>query len=153
MVWAAVSETWKSPLIFVPQGVKVTADLYISDVLKPMTEAANAHFRHWKWTFQQDGAPAHTANVTQEWCSLHLPGFWPEELWPPSSPDLNPMDYSIWSILEANACATRHGNIDGLKMSLLKAWAALPQRTVRAVVGGLGRRLEAVVKAKGGHME
>ena len=63
------------------------------------------------------------------------------------------MDYSIWSILEANACATRHGKIDSLKMSLGKAWAALPQSTVRAAVGGLDRRLKAVVKANGGHME
>ena len=27
--------------------------------------------------------------------------------WPPNSPDLNPLDYSIWSILEAKACANK----------------------------------------------
>ena len=47
------------------------------------------------------------------------------------------MDYFIWSILEANACATRHGEIESLKISLGKAWAALPQSTVRAAVGDL----------------
>ena len=25
--------------------------------------------------------------------------------WPPNSPDLNPLDYAIWSILEEKACA------------------------------------------------
>ena len=25
--------------------------------------------------------------------------------WPPNSPDLNPLDYSVWSILEEKACA------------------------------------------------
>ena len=74
MVSAAVSETWKSLLIFLPQGVKVTADLYISEVLKPMAEAANACFGNRKWTFQQDGAPAHTTKVTQDWCSAHSLG-------------------------------------------------------------------------------
>ena len=59
------------------------------------------------------------------------------------------MDYFIWSILEANACATRHGKIDSLKMSLGKAWAARPQSTVRAAAGGHDRRLKAVVRAKG----
>ena len=28
--------------------------------------------------------------------------------WPPSSPDLNPLDFSIWSILEANVNKTPH---------------------------------------------
>ena len=153
MVWSAVSKTWKSPLILVQEGVKVTAARYISEILKPMEKAANAHFGERKWTFQQDGAPAHTANITQEWCKAHLPGFWPKEMWPPSSPDLNPMDYSIWSILEANACATRHSSVDGLKASLKRAWAALSQKTVRAAVGGLYRRLEDVVAAEGGHIE
>ena len=59
MVWAAVSKTWKSPLILVQEGVKVTADRYIREILKPMEEAANAHFGERKWTFQQDGVPAH----------------------------------------------------------------------------------------------
>ena len=97
-------ETWKIPLIFVPHGVKVAVDLNISEVLKLMAEAANAYFGNRKWTFQQDGAPANTANVTKDCCSAHLPGFWPKEIWLPSSPDLNPMDYSIWPTMEAKLC-------------------------------------------------
>ena len=57
------------------------------------------------------------------------------------------MDYSIWSILETNACGKRA--VDSLKASLKRAWAALPQRTVRAAVGGLFRRLEDVAAAEG----
>ena len=26
--------------------------------------------------FMQDGAPAHTAKLTQEWCEQNLPAFW-----------------------------------------------------------------------------
>ena len=26
--------------------------------------------------FQQDGAPAHSANKTQDWCKVNLKGFW-----------------------------------------------------------------------------
>ena len=63
------------------------------------------------------------------------------------------MDYSIWSILETNACGKRHSSVDNLKASLKRAWAALPQRTVRAAVGGLYRRLEDVAAAEGGHIE
>ena len=35
MVWAAVSKTWKSPLIFVKQGAKVNTNVYINDILAP----------------------------------------------------------------------------------------------------------------------
>ena len=30
--------------------------------------------------FQQDGAPAHNAKVTQDWLKEHLPDFWGEDL-------------------------------------------------------------------------
>uniref|UniRef100_A0A914D522 Uncharacterized protein n=1 Tax=Acrobeloides nanus TaxID=290746 RepID=A0A914D522_9BILA len=46
--------------------------------------------------------------------------------WPPNSLDLNVMDYSIWSILEAEACSKPHQSIDALKKSLVKAWNKIP---------------------------
>ena len=70
----------------------------------------------------------------------------------PSSPDLNPMDYSIWSILEVNACVTSHAKVEALKASLKTAWVALSQNVVRAAVEGSERRLEAVARAKRGHI-
>ena len=44
-----------------------------------------------------------------------------QEFWPSSSPDLNPMDFSIWSVLE-KACASFHLNVEALKHSLEKEW-------------------------------
>ena len=49
---------------------------------------------------QQDGAPAHTANMAQEWCQNNFRAiengrFWPKSYWPPCSPDLNVMDFAI----------------------------------------------------------
>ena len=37
---------------------------------------------------------------------------------PPASPDLNPLDINIWSILEAEACAKTHNTSEGLRVSL-----------------------------------
>lgn len=42
----------------------------------------------------------------QDWCQTNFPGFITSQKWPPYSPDLNPMDYSVQAILEARACAT-----------------------------------------------
>ena len=39
------------------------------------------------YCWQQDSAPVHKANKTQEWCKEELASFWPRDLWPPSSPD------------------------------------------------------------------
>ena len=59
----------------------------------------NATFEESDIILQQYGATSHTANRVQEWCKRNITEFWPKELWPPSSPDLNTMNFAIWSIL------------------------------------------------------
>ena len=62
MVWAAVFKSWRSPLIFVEEMVKINARVYIEKILTPMLESADDHFGDdTLWTFQQDGA-----NTTQQ---------------------------------------------------------------------------------------
>ena len=136
MMWAAISKTWKSPLIFVPQGAKVNTKAYIETILTPALQAAKKHFKDKPFIFQQDGAPSHTSKKTQKWCQDHFPGFWSKEVWPPSSPDLNPMDFCVWSLLEADACASSHVSVGALKSSLEKAWAKIPQETLRKAAEG-----------------
>ena len=72
--------------------------------------------------FQQDSAPAHKGNETQDWLSEHCPDFITREEWPPNSPDLNPLDYAVWSIPEEKACAKSHKDVESLKHALIKAW-------------------------------
>ena len=94
--------------------------------------------------FQQDSAPAHKAKITQEWCEENLPDFIPWTLWPPSSPDLNPLDYSIWGILETRVNAKRHNSIESLKATLLKEWDRLSMENERAAIDIWPKRLKAV---------
>jgi hypothetical protein len=65
----------------------------LEDDVLPWLESLRAPY-----LFQQDEAPAHTSNVSQEWCRTNLHDFMHKLEWPPSSPDLNPMDFSIWGI-------------------------------------------------------
>ena len=95
MVWAAISENWRSTLIFVKKGTKLNANSYIEDILTPVHVEMKKHFKDDPFTFQQDGAPSHTANKTQDWCESHFPAFWRKELWPPSLPDLNHLDFCV----------------------------------------------------------
>ena len=43
------------------------------------------------FTFQQDGASAHRARETVELLKVETPDLIPPNLWPPNSPDLNPV--------------------------------------------------------------
>ena len=108
MVWAAISENRRSSLIFVKQGCKVNTKLYIEDILTPALAEMKEHFQNDQFIFEQDSAPSHTSKKTQEWCQSYFPRFWSKEMWPPSSPDLNSMDFSVLSILEKNACSMPH---------------------------------------------
>ena len=59
MVWGAISKSWKSPLIFVKEGVKVNTDSYVNDILTPALASMKEKFKNKSFTFQQDGAPSH----------------------------------------------------------------------------------------------
>ena len=135
-------------------GVKINAATYKELVLEPILEdLGEKMFNIQPFVFQQDGAPAHTARTTQQWLQNNIPHFISKEEWPPSSPDLNPLDFSLWSILESNTCAKCHKNIESLKKSLTEEWAKIPQQTMRTAVRSVPKRLRAVVKNLGGYIE
>ena len=154
MVWAAVSKSWRFPLIFVDQSAKINAKCYVDDILKPMLEYAKNHFgKDTLWTFQQDGTTSHTTNVTQNWCRDHIPNFWSKEMWPSCSLDLNPMYFLVWSILESKACKKIHHTVYGLKQRSLRQANEIPQEQLHAASEGVHKRLEAVIKYNESHFE
>jgi inhibitor of nuclear factor kappa-B kinase subunit alpha len=154
MVWAAVSSTGRTPLTFVEQGVKINATVYqeyiLDGVLKPWV---TSHYGITPFTFQQDSAPAHRAASTIAWLSANLADVILPTEWPPYSPDLNVMDYSIWGILEAKACSKPHKSVTSLKQSLQREWLNIPQETLCAATDSFPKRLKACIKSKGGYFE
>ncbi|CAD6187565.1 unnamed protein product [Caenorhabditis auriculariae] len=112
-----------------------------------------------------------TAHRVDDRPPLHLqkiqngPRLYPKELsgfidtleWPPYTPDLNPLDYSVWDNLKFKSYATPHCKIEPLKASLERekigadylSATALPKRlrvvfaiTVLFVIFCIGRPLE-----------
>ena len=110
-------------------------------------------FKDGQFLFQQDGAPAHTSRRAQDWLRSNVSDFLAKEEWPPSSPDLNPMDFCVWSILEKNVCRTPHSTVQSLKRKLKEEWAKLPMDVLRAAIEAVPKRLRAVVKNKEGFIE
>ena len=64
-------------------------------------------------------------------------------LWPPNSPDLNPVDYSVWSILQ-KVYKTRITDLDDLKHHIRTELAKLDHAVIAAAVRQWRRRLSAL---------
>ncbi|KAF2365470.1 hypothetical protein FHG87_003773 [Trinorchestia longiramus] len=94
MVWAAVTVTGRSPLVFVPCGIKLNSERYIFLILESkLLPGATEHFQGSPWSLQQDSAPSHDSNVTQTWIQRNIPSFISKNVWSARSPDLNPLDF------------------------------------------------------------
>jgi hypothetical protein len=77
------------------------AQKYIDEVLLIALKCDNKILGN-NWTYQQDGAIPHTHHLSQKWCADHFPAIIPKDCWPPNSPDLCPLDYSLWNELAEN---------------------------------------------------
>lgn len=153
MVSVAVSAMGSTRLHFLEPGVKINGEYYRNVVLKDMLLPDIRSICGDCFVFQQDGAPAHRARQTVEFLRKETANFIPPDLWPPNSPDLNPVDYSIWSIMQEKVYRTVMTSVDELKRRIVQEWTRLDQTLVARAIGQWRRRLNACVKANGGHFE
>ena len=107
---------WQVPFGFrIPEGVKINKETYEtrphlsrrwSRGLRIPTETVTGYSSR---TGRTGGVPA-TPRVNQKRCKKsHF--FIPKDQWPPSSTDLKPMGYTMWSALEKEACSKPHKKI------------------------------------------
>ncbi|KAF2368922.1 hypothetical protein FHG87_000312 [Trinorchestia longiramus] len=117
--------------MFLSCGVKLNSERYISLILESkLLPWATEHFQSSLWSLQQDSALSHGSNVTQTWIQKNIPSFICKDVWPARSPDLNPLEFSIWSILETRVLASLHTSLEFLKAKLRREWEAIPQEQI-----------------------
>jgi len=153
MVSVAISNLGCTGLIFVEPGVKVNGAYYRSVLLSEQLLPVIRHIAGDVYVFQQDNAPAHRARETVEFLHRETPEFIGPDLWPANSPDLNPVDYSIWGVLQERVYKTPIRDIAELRQRLIDTWSGMQQSVVDEAIGQWRNRLKACVQANGGHFE
>ena len=89
-------------------GLKVKTKVYL-DVLKSVVIPwCNQVAGGRPWVWQQDSAPAHKSKETQAWLQKECYNFILFSYCPPLFPDLNPLDYFVWSYVENITNMTSH---------------------------------------------
>ena len=96
MVSVAVSKVGKSSIFFVEPGAKVNGACYREKLLASMIPEMDRLTGYQPYVFMQNGTRSHTANETVRFLiqQRYLTSLQPN-MWPPNSPDLNPVDYCV----------------------------------------------------------
>ena len=165
MVWGVMSYRALSHLHIIPKGQTVTSEYYVEVILKQSLASTMLRTgdsgtilerellpERSKAIFQQDGAPPHTSKRSQEWLKSNMPGFWTKDIWPPNSPDLNPIE-NLWAILKSKLDSMeRATNINMLEKQLLLAWKEISPDTLEKLIAGMPSRINKCLKLNGDYI-
>jgi hypothetical protein len=136
-VWAAVS---RKRIYYSFFNCTINSQRYIEIVEQflddmPLLERQNS-------TFQQDGAPAHTAKVTLDFLEDAFSGrVISKGLWPPRSPDLNPCDFYLWGTLKDSINFRNCDTIEDVKQAVADAVRNITPDTLNKVFENLNKRI------------
>jgi transposase len=148
MVWGCISHDCKVDLVII-QG-NITGDQYIRDVLQPVVVPHfDNHPLATRPVYMNDNARPRRSRVVTAYLQSEAVTSVP---WPAMSPDLNHIEH-IWDILGRRMHAREPPvqNIRQLEAVSHREWQQLSQQDIRRLTGGMRRRVEAVIQARGGY--
>ena len=139
------SYNWKSRLIRIPGTLN--SQRYIDEILIP--EVAPHIQINAEAIFQQDNARPHVARRVLTIFNHHRIPVLP---WPARSPDLSPIEH-LWDVLgrAVRRIQAPVQNLEELWTVLERAWNEIPQDVIRNLIDSMPRRIEAVIRARGGY--
>lgn len=147
MVWGGICLGARTELVIVDGGA-LTAQRYITDILEPHV-VPFAPFLGDNFIFMHDNARPHTANIVRNY--LNDVGITQMD-WPARSPDMNPIEH-VWDIIgrRVRAKTPAPRNVHELKLALLEEWENIPQEMINNQIESMGRRIQALIRARGGN--
>ncbi len=138
------------PLIWFLTGYRLTAAGYIDVLESKFLPWVHQYFPDGNVVLQQDGAPTHMAKRTQDFLEANMK-FWPKTMWPPYSPNANPLDFSFWPHVEGKACCICHPNIDTLKAAVNQHWDNMDPDFICKTCAAFRTQITSMIEADGGY--
>ena len=133
--------------------LKINTKVYL-DVLKSVVIAwCNQVAGGRPWVWQQDSTPAHKSKETQAWLQKECYDFVPFSHWPHPSPNLNLLDYFVWSYVENITNMTSHNTKASLITAIRRVFTVLPLGPVEKACSQFRISIEVVIEAEGGYIE
>ena len=148
MIWGCM--LWDGPGFACKIDGKMDGDLYVKILDEELTQSINYYgYTKDDIIFQQDNDPKHTCKKAKEWFDDHE---YNVMVWPANSPDLNPIEH-LWEHLKRQLAGYEQSPKGVLELweRIEKEWNASPASTCQTLIESMPRRVEAVLKAKGGY--
>ena len=154
MIFGGVSRNCRTPLVVLKSGFRLNQRTYKTECVDFVHKNLPYPLKPETTIFYQDKAPCHAAISVQKHLDAIFPCHVPKDAMPPNSPDLNVLDYCVWSMLKERLNKYGHiVNFQKLKKLLKKEWKAIPQQAIQDSVDSWQSRARSVEKSNGGHIE
>ena len=172
MVWGGISANGVTPLKRI-EGImdkKVYHNILVRQAMPAGKRLIGKGF-----IYQEDNDPKHASKLCRNYlqkkedkgsCSCiinqstglifkrvyfnHMIGEVIRMIWPPQSPDLNPIE-QIWELLDRQLQKSAKTSATNIWNNLQTAWNSISKETLRKYIFSMRRRCQAVINAKGGH--
>ena len=126
---------WKNRIFFIdPQKTKVNQKTSVDFLKTSLLPECRRLYPDNDFVFLQDSAPSHRAKATPNFLRDNTPDFITSQEWTLHSPDLNPLDYSVWDILQELVYEGRHepfANLKDLQNVIRDKWHDIDDQTVK----------------------
>ena len=149
MVWAGITFNEVTDVVILPQKTSFDADFYIENVL-PIVKRDGNRLIGPDFTFQQDLAKHRTSKVTTE--AIKSMGFSliGPDIWPPNSPDLNPLDYFFWDAVEVQLKTKSFNNVHEIAQKIKECVKKISLKSIQDAIDNFRSRVYRVEKNFGG---
>ena len=146
MIWGCM--TWNGVGYATKIDGRMDGDLYLQILKDELQESLQYYgLNPPDVIFQQDNDPKHTCKKVKEWLDEQE---FRTMVWPAQSPDLNPIEHT-WGYLKRRLAEYPPSGMEKLWDRIQVEWEKIPAEECQKLIESMPRRVQAVLKAKGGY--